>query len=645
MALLVGVIFLVGCAYFNSFYNARKNYRSAEKQRQNNPNQQVNTQKYNQAIESAGRLLNDYPNSKWVDDALLLMGQSYYRLEQHNRALRKFDELIANHPDSPLIPKCKYWRALTIIGLGKTDEAITQLRSLLGMEIPIELKTDIWFALAELLYEQESYDKARVEYQNIVEKSKEREAKSSAQYRMAECLHEAGRDSLAAQAYLDVLQYKPDRNMEFDAQFNYGIVLKELQRYPEAQDIFQTLLDKEIYFSHFPKVDLELADLMYRTGQKEEARAKYERLIEVHERSEVSAHAYYKLGLIVLRDDRDIELAKEYFGKVQTEFNQSEYVEPANIELTILDNYLSIVNSRETVVEHLVTMEEILSAKRGEGKSIGESDSLGSNAGENDSLEVHQEDQDADTLQVKERIEGLYDELDAHDLQLAEFYYYDLGDVDSTLNYLTFLIKPDVADSIRVKSLILMAVIQGDSLGNKTMADSLYRVVITDFANTGFENFSLEKLGLSQKLTRRDSLILRYEEADSLLWTAQDTLHALSLFRELAQGDTTEELSLQSQFTVGWIFEHMIEDLDSARAAYQRLVDRFPSTELVQSVKRRIEVAAAIPADGDSLSVTPASLDTTQVTSQEGEPLEKPSPIEAEKQIEELETKRRILKR
>jgi TolA-binding protein len=639
------VISFVGCAYFNSFYNARKNYREADKQREESPTQQVNTQKYNQAIESAGRLLNDYPNSKWVDDALLLMGKSYYHLNQHNRAIRKFDELIANHPDSPLIPECKYWRAMTSLELGNTEEAIEQLRSLLGMEIPLELKTDIRFALADLLFEQESYDKARVEYKSIVEKSKKREIKARAQYRLAESLQDAGWDSLAAKAYLDVLKYKPDRTMEFDAQFNYGIVLKELQRYQEAQDIFETLLNKEIYFAHFPDVELELADLMYRTGQKEEARAKYDRLIEVHEHSEVSAHAYYKLGLIVLKDDRDVELAREYFGKVQTEFNQSEYVEPAYIEMNILDNYLEIVNSRKAVAQQLVSLEEILSSQRNKDNPTVEGDSLETNEGETDSLEVPQESQGADTVQIKERIEESYDDLDAHDLQLAEFYFYDLGDMDSTLNYLTFLIKPDVADSIRAKSLILMAAIQGDSLGSKTMADSLYRVIITDFANTDFENYGLVKLGLAQKMTPRDSLIRRYDEADSLLWTARDTLRALSLFRELAQVDTSENLSLQSQFAVGWIYEHMIGDLDSARTAYQRLVDRFPTTELVQGVKRRIEIAAAAAAEGDSLSTLPTSPDSTQVTPLEKELLEEPSPVEEEQVIEELDTKRRVLKR
>ena len=56
LTFLMGMIALAGCAYFNSFYNARKNFREAEKQRENSPTQQQNTQKYNLAIESAGRI-------------------------------------------------------------------------------------------------------------------------------------------------------------------------------------------------------------------------------------------------------------------------------------------------------------------------------------------------------------------------------------------------------------------------------------------------------------------------------------------------------------------------------------------------------------------------------------------------------------
>ena len=55
---LLGMITFVGCAYFNSFYNARKNYREAEKQREDSPTQQQNTQKYNAVFKDIPTLSN-----------------------------------------------------------------------------------------------------------------------------------------------------------------------------------------------------------------------------------------------------------------------------------------------------------------------------------------------------------------------------------------------------------------------------------------------------------------------------------------------------------------------------------------------------------------------------------------------------------
>jgi outer membrane protein assembly factor BamD (BamD/ComL family) len=97
LAVMISLVMLGGlsCAYFNSLYNARKKFREAEKENRQaiEENNRPQTQKYNSAIESAARLLQNYPDSKWADDALLLMGKSYYRIQQYNRAERKFEEL------------------------------------------------------------------------------------------------------------------------------------------------------------------------------------------------------------------------------------------------------------------------------------------------------------------------------------------------------------------------------------------------------------------------------------------------------------------------------------------------------------------------------------------------------------------------
>ena len=87
------ILFSFSCAYYNTFYLARKDFNKAEENRRNTPNPQVQTALYTEAIKKASKLLEFYPKSKWVDDALLLIGKSYYYQAEFTKAERKFREL------------------------------------------------------------------------------------------------------------------------------------------------------------------------------------------------------------------------------------------------------------------------------------------------------------------------------------------------------------------------------------------------------------------------------------------------------------------------------------------------------------------------------------------------------------------------
>jgi len=619
-----------GCAYFNAFYNARKQFREAERENREvieSQSGRPQTQKYNNAIDSAAKLLQNYPDSKWADDALLLMGKCYYRIQQYGKAERKFEELFANHPNSPLVPEGKYWWALTLKETGKSDEAITQLRALLGTEIDRDLMTKVRFSLADLLFEEEYYDKARVEYEKIVEKAKENEDRANAQFRVAECFAEEDKDSLAAQAFLAVLQFHPKRSMEFEAQFSYATAQKELEHYDEVRGIFEKLLSKEVYFEYFPRVEVELADLLYRTGQVDEAKTKYERLIEVNPRTEISARACYELGMIALNRDRDLTKAGEYFNKVRGESSTSRYVPLAQHEISALENYKSITNAREQVATQIVALEEALNALRTGAENV-------------DSTQETTPNPNADSIQIKDRIKNLYFDLDAHDYRLAEYYRFDLNDIDSTIALLRFLVRPGVSDTVRAKSLISMGEIYRDSLNNPAVSDSFYQVLVADYAGTDFEKIGRQALGLPQSYTHLDSAQVEYDLADSLLWVVGDTLRALDLFKQLAKGDTALSATMYAQYTVGWIYENIYDNKDSARVAYQHLTERFASSNLAQEVKRRIEAVVVEPtAEGAGTSAT----DSTKIAKELLLPEQRfPETTGA---TGELEPVRRVLKR
>ena len=81
---ILGLILLVaasGCAYYNTFYLARKYYREGvraqERSLTDEPSPEAAT-KYDLVIRQCTKLLTDYPKSKWVDDASYMLGAALY---------------------------------------------------------------------------------------------------------------------------------------------------------------------------------------------------------------------------------------------------------------------------------------------------------------------------------------------------------------------------------------------------------------------------------------------------------------------------------------------------------------------------------------------------------------------------------------
>ena len=90
-----------GCVYYNTFYNAKKNYMKAEAQRrlseadpENRGLQNTYRSLYLTAIRKASTVLQLHPESDWVDDSLVLIGKAYYWRGEYAQAIEKFDELL-----------------------------------------------------------------------------------------------------------------------------------------------------------------------------------------------------------------------------------------------------------------------------------------------------------------------------------------------------------------------------------------------------------------------------------------------------------------------------------------------------------------------------------------------------------------------
>ena len=113
--MLAAIVLLgAGCAYFNTFYNAKAAYREGMKLKEQNQNSQAKA-KFDKAIEKSALLIQRWPKSRWVDDALFLVGSSYYQQGQYDKAVREFDQLSLAFPNSGFVPRGELYRGLALL--------------------------------------------------------------------------------------------------------------------------------------------------------------------------------------------------------------------------------------------------------------------------------------------------------------------------------------------------------------------------------------------------------------------------------------------------------------------------------------------------------------------------------------------------
>ena len=88
--------------------------------------------KHKEAFAAFDAFLKEYPNSKFVADALYGMGYSQFALKNYKSSIATQEKVIDLHPDSPKVPDAMFNMANSQIQLGQVGSAKKALRDLVA---------------------------------------------------------------------------------------------------------------------------------------------------------------------------------------------------------------------------------------------------------------------------------------------------------------------------------------------------------------------------------------------------------------------------------------------------------------------------------------------------------------------------------
>ncbi|MEE9553786.1 MAG: tetratricopeptide repeat protein [candidate division Zixibacteria bacterium] len=375
--IFLALLFLSGCVYYNTFFMAKKKFNEAEKSQKENAEKQqeqefgeksggssggggrigqkggrelpggrnrnagrpsggssgqmiskANAQErslYESAIEKASKVLTYHPKSKFADDALWLIGKSYFNMGDYSSADRKFKELVINHPESKFADDAYYYMGLGQIELDAENLAIESFKKIEKEFANSEYIDEIFFNKGRLAIKKKDYTAAIDLFKQFLEKYPNEDSAALAAYTTGQCYEELGDYHNAYNEYRSVGKYNPSRRLEFESSLASASAILNTDSIATGMKILNDLAEDERYFSVSARIRLKIAEGYRLQTEMEKSIAEYETIVEQSPKTPESAEAFYRLGLIYQNELFDVGKAKESFGKVQNEFRQSEY--------------------------------------------------------------------------------------------------------------------------------------------------------------------------------------------------------------------------------------------------------------------------------------------------------------------------------
>lgn len=619
ITLLLIVTVASGCAYFNSFYNTKHYFDLAEKDRIEATTGKLRVDNYNKSIESGSRLIEYYPESEYIDDALFIIGQAYYWIGDYHKARRKFEELQSNYPESGYIDDSRLWLGKTYVQLKKRQESTNILRSLIADTDDPELLAGAQFALAELYFNDSLFSKAEEEFLGVIEVDRSKKYSGEAYWRAGDAAIRAHDYPKAAEYLRKSLRYDLPRRLNFRIELLRGRALRLAGDLKTSRSVLSSLLADKRYFKDHGEVRVELALTLHELGKVEEAQQHLDDVVELYPRSEVASHALYEAGIWQLDAGNNLE-ARDLLERARSERARTLYSLKADTMLTLMDRVSSLGKTRSVVTARIDRIEQWLASPANPSDASSFFGAAWYDSLAMDSLKLLplfasaykapesptnvDSTTEADSLSDEEKLLGAMDagegrnvdvstmlfdpapvldtlaqlrvELQDARFQLGEILLFDMASPDSAEAIFNQLAHTASVDSVRARALLALAYIEAIA-GNSVAHDSLLATIGTDYGGTRFGRYVRERSGedISAEFASPDRDA--YLEAEEL-FVAGDYQQAFSRYMWLIEKYPNSRLLPASMYAAGYIAARYLDDLTTAESMFGELTSQYPTT-------------------------------------------------------------------
>jgi TolA-binding protein len=590
-------------AYFNTYYNAQRLFNEAETE--------VFTQldsrsggrswlgtfgiaagtktKLQSVIEKCSKLLQYHPDSKLVDDALIMIGKAYYYEDENQQAERKFNEIISEYPDGSRAVEARLLLAYAQYRMNTREDARKTAQAVIDLakknDQP-EMISRAALVLGQMAQEDKDYAGARENFDQAAQFGATPEQRSSASLMSAEMYRKMSMYREAEDAYRRAEKASDNYSGEYRGKVGALRMMEKQGRYDEALRGLRLLRTDAKNKEFFAEIELEVANTFRDSGDLPGAVNHYTIVDTTYPRTESSARSYFALGDLYEHTLYRYDSALVAYTKGRNEFPTADVTQLCVHRAEYLTRYFQFhgeIVKYDTVLALLQSPPDSLRGQRPTGPGI---DSVKGQRPTSPGI---------DTLrpQVLSRPTITIDSANAKREtavnELAGLFFVTIGIPDSAEYWYMRIVKDYPSGRYVPRALYTLAQIYAgrDSVGSKPAADSLYREIVRKFPRSDFAPEARRMLGLPPAVLTVDDAEKAYNQAERLMIRG-DSVGAVEDFKKLARQYPGSPLASRALYAAGWIYENRLSNRDSAIASYTKLVALYPASPYAVRIAAKI---------------------------------------------------------
>ncbi len=609
-------------AYYNKFYNAEKAFekglkrispdnRSVDRTRYlsifRKPGENANTSSFDKAIRKSADVLRDNPDSKWVDDALLLIGKSYFYQGNHVGASQKFREVLSL--DAERAGEARFWLARTLLEVKRYEEAAEVIRVGVQEGAPSSWTARLHLVQGELHTEQGRWEEAAQALSRGLKGDLPDRPAARAAFLLGQALETLGKLGPARTAYREVQEYGPSYSLGFAARLSEIELQGRSGNASRARERLEELAGDEKNYEQRGEIAVVRARIFRSQGQLDRARqALTDMLYRKDAPRAAEGRLHYDLARLYRDEYEDFSQAAAHFDTASTSLAQGQTQEnrqarrlpgaPQDVG-SEADRYRELAERAQEVAR----LDSLLRVGRMSDRAFQRfvEDLRRQRQAEQKARAAEQDEQQSRRLQrgqqpLREQRRGAASAANTGQSDAGFLFHKNPSRVQQGKRQFeqTWGDRPLVDNWRRQRAIqnLSTASDRGKEEGGTpespgSPAAEEGRTQASPNVESTLDLSAIPRDSASQAKMEAERAVTHYELANSLFLAAGRPDSAATWYRRILQENGDHPVARRALYALAESYRAQ-GDTTAAQQTYRRLVDRFPETDLAQRARQRL---------------------------------------------------------